>query len=151
MRTLFILAACLSLAYRTIAIPQPKEERPTPTLEDRQILGDLGKAVDGVVQGVGSGVVVGLVQGLLDQIHNALEANDRDGAIDAVKQLVPTATPTNIDGASRVIEFLGTATPSNIVEYNAHLIANGIISGSVGDLLALADGFVSGENSHSNM
>ncbi|KAH7309174.1 hypothetical protein B0I35DRAFT_471039 [Stachybotrys elegans] len=139
MRTSPFFVACLTLASQATARPEPAVKEPTPTFDERGLL-------DGVVDGV----VVNLVKGLLGQVHNALEAGDADAVLKAVKQLVPTARPTNVDGASKVIASLAKARPTNILEYGSHLIANGIISGGVEDLLQIAGGSGPAEAGSSN-
>jgi hypothetical protein len=130
-----------------LAAPQPHlAGQPTPTLQERGLLSGVVDGLDNVVDGV----VVTLVEGLLGQIHNAVQAGDRDGVLDAVKKLVPTATPTDVQSASKIIEAVAKAERTNIIEYSSHLIASGIISGSVQNLLEFAGGLASDENGYEN-
>jgi hypothetical protein len=147
-----VLSGCLAFGPLTVsAAPQSGLfSSPTENIESRGLLKGVIPGLDGVVDGVVDGIVVNLVKGLLGQIHNAIEAGDRDGILNAVKKLVPTATPTSVEGAHKVIEAVAKAKHTNILEYSSHLIANGIISGSVGDLLQYAQGVNSDKNGYAN-
>jgi hypothetical protein len=153
MKSFSILAGCIAFgSCKASAAPQPLADptgQPTPTVQQRDstlvsgVLNDL----DGIVDDV----VVNLVRGLLGQIHNAIEAGDRDGVLNAVEKLVPTATPTNVENASKIIDAIVAAEHTHILEHSSHLIANGIISSSVQDLLEYAGGPAYGKNGCENL
>lgn len=148
MKASSILAGCIAVAsYTASAAPQPElAGASSPTVQERQLLKGALDNLNGAVDGI----VVNLVKGLLGQIHNAIQAGDRDSVLNAVKKLVPTATPTNVQEASSIIEAVAKAKHTNVLEYSSHLIANGIVSGSVPDLLEFAADLGSDENGHAN-
>lgn len=117
-----IAVCCISVA----AAPSD----PRTTLQDRQL--------DGVVKGV------------LGDISNALDNEDRDGVLSALHKLQPAKTPASVEEAVSIVQAVANSSYPTVVEYSAHLIANGIISGTVEGLFDYAKGLVSDENSSDN-
>lgn len=139
----YILPAIAAWHSVVAAAPQPSRTEPGVGFEDRSL-------VDGLVGGLVGGLD-DLVGGLLDEIHDAVNDGDRDRVLSAMHSLEPTKTPDSVEHASSIVEALAaTATASTLIEFNAHLIANGIISGTVEDIFDYAEGLVSEENSSDN-
>lgn len=124
---IFVLAAAAVLSGSVSGAPQPSETVPLER---------------------------GLVSGLLNRVSDAVKDGDGDGVLDAMHGLVPTKTPKSVEEASAIIESIAaTASPSSLAEYNAQLMANGILFGTVDqlfDLFDYAEGLVSEENSFKN-
>ena len=115
-------------------------------LEERQNL------VGGLVTGV-TGTVDDLVRGLLGDLDRAVKNGDRDGALNAMRELqVSKKAPSDVEDAFTRLQTIATndEEDQNLVDYAGQLIANGLILGSVGDLFDYAKDLASAENSSKN-
>ncbi|CAJ2507113.1 Uu.00g082990.m01.CDS01 [Anthostomella pinea] len=89
------------------------------------------------------------VLGLLN-LRTALGSGNRNGVLRALEGFAPKTSPTSVAQASAVLEAITTSSPTTLPEFNARMITNGIISGSVGELFNFAQGTVTAENSKTN-
>ncbi|KAF5967618.1 lipase B precursor [Fusarium bulbicola] len=110
---------------------------------------DRRQALSGLFNGVNNALAV-TVSGLLDELGDALNKGDREKTLDTLQKLEPTKRPKNVAEALSITEKVAKSEPDNIVEYGARLIANGIVSGSMDDLLSDAQGLGSAENGNEN-
>ncbi|KAF5637952.1 lipase B [Fusarium sp. NRRL 52700] len=110
---------------------------------------DRRQALSGLFNGANNGLAV-TVSGLLDKLGDALNEGDGKQTLDTLQKLKPTIKPKNVGEASAITEKVAQSEPDNIVEYSARLIANGVVSGSVDDLLSYAQGLGSAENGNDN-
>lgn len=130
MKTSSAALAFLSLAGSAIAAPTPVD-----TLEDR-----------GLISGLLSTVVSDL-----DNVATATGALGYSSILADYKLVSQTATPTAVSQAFSTLSAIASASPSNIHAYNAELIANGLVSGSVTEIIDFVGGLLTGENSDTNI
>jgi hypothetical protein len=134
----------LSLLSGFVAVTAvPSAQRPSPHhLENRELVSGL---VGGVVDGLDD-----VVSGLLGELKQAVRQRDRDQVLDILGKIKPARNITDIDEAIKAVTEVSKSEPPNTIEYQARLVANGIITGTVSDLLDYAEGFVTGESGSNN-
>lgn len=141
MKLLASISALLAVHATASAIPS--QDRPSAQqLEDRQLVGGL---VGGVL-----GTVDKTVSGLLGSLDHAIKNGDRDGVLDILRKLKPARKITSVEEATAVMKKIADAKPKNVLEYQALLVANGLIEGTVEDLFAFVKGYASGKSGHDN-
>ncbi|THY21932.1 alpha/beta-hydrolase [Aureobasidium pullulans] len=155
MQAISIALALLSLTGSTLAVPAPVEPVPSPTvtaapsLDDRDLIGDLTGAVNGVL-----GDAVGDINSALSKVGaGQLAGNQAWSTISsALAQVTATKTQTNAASAISQLSSIHAAKPSaNLFEFVAAIAAEGLTANSVTDLLGFVDGLASGQNSMSNV
>ena len=136
MRSFATAVAGLSFSVAALAIPAPAPATsPAPTeapqLEGRDLSGLLGSVVG--------------------EITSAIAANDASSVLSALKSQTATTTVTAPSQAQSALSSIwATASPSNIIEYNALLVANGLTASSVADGIEAFSAEFSAEGSSSN-
>ncbi|KAJ1322930.1 triacylglycerol lipase [Microdochium nivale] len=95
--------------------------------------------------------VAGGIKGVLGQLTTAVSAGNAQGVITQLQNLAPEQRPGSIEEVMAALQAVTSARPATIIEYNAQLIARGILSGTVQDLLDFANGAVSAEGSSNNV
>lgn len=119
--------ALLSLAGSAIAAPAPVEK-----IEDR-------------------GLISGLLGTVIGDINAAAKAGNSSALVSAYKSCSQTATPTAVPQAMSTLSAIAAASPSSIHDFNAALIANGLVVDSVDSILTGVLGALVGENSDLNI
>ena len=138
--------AILSLCGSTIAAPAPApaaapEPTPAPAknLEERQ----LGGLLSGLA-GAESSAVAGLVSAVSAGLGTA-------SVLSSLKAVTATGTPTAPSQAINALSSIhATASPTNILEYDALLVAQGLTSQSIAEGLDAILGELTAENSDTN-
>lgn len=95
--------------------------------------------------------VAGGINGVLGQLTTAVSSGNAQGVITQLQNLAPEQRPGSIEEVMAALQAVTSARPATIIEYNAQLIARGILSGTVQDLLDFANGAVSAEGSSNNV
>jgi hypothetical protein len=103
----------------------------------------------GLIGGI-TGPADKLTSHLLGSIGDATNVGDRERVIDLLRTLEPKRSPSTMEEAIAIIEKIYESGADNIIERQAQLIANGLISGTVEDFFEYASGFAEGENRHDN-
>jgi hypothetical protein len=147
MRLTPIVWSLLCVSHHAAAAPYFFESQPMPTLDDRSLLKGFRKFLGGIA-GVAFDDAVG---GLLQQVESAVNAGDRDALLNAMQNLKPTASPTNVEDASSAIKAVAMERPSSLFEFNSKLVANGIIFGTMPEILGNTKNSRTGENSNQNV
>ncbi|KFA81208.1 hypothetical protein S40288_07527 [Stachybotrys chartarum IBT 40288] len=147
MRLTPIVWSLWCVSHHAAAAPYFFERQPMPTLDNRSLLKGFRKFLGGIA-GVAFDDAVG---GLLQQVESAVNAGDRDALLNAMQNLKPTASPTNVEDASSAIKAVATERPSSLFEFNSKLVANGIIFGTMPEILGNAKDSRTGENSNQNV
>lgn len=132
----------VSLGYTGVGLAAPYTPNGASDIGKRQ-------ALNGIFNGVNNALAV-TVSGLLDELGDAMNKGDREKTLDTLQKLKPTKKPKSVADASSITERVAKSEPGNIVEYSARMIANGIVSRSIDDLLSYAQGLGSAENGNDN-
>jgi hypothetical protein len=145
MKVSSILAVAVG-AYTTTAAPRPQVvEQPASAVQPRQLR-------DGIASNFGAPVdnnAVDFVKDQLAKIRNAIDQRNSEAALNSMKMLVPAVKPTNVEQAFKVMEAVGNEHP-NLIQYMSHMVANGLVSGSVADLMADNDSSGAGPGGSGN-
>lgn len=96
-------------------------------------------------------LVTGLLGDVVQDIDSALQAGQWSSVLSNLRKATPTATPTAIPQAFSTLSSIHAASPSSLYDYDAALVANGLVSGTVDSLLSFVQGALTGENSDANM
>ena len=90
------------------------------------------------------------VSSLLGDLKQAVRRRDRSKVVDILGNIKPTRNITDINEAIKAVTEVSKSDAPNLIEYQARLVANGIITGTVSDLLDYAEGLVTGESGSNN-
>lgn len=90
------------------------------------------------------------ISGALDAIQDALKTGDRNEVLGVLKGLEPKSTPTSLEEASSTLEDIAKSSSSNIFDMFGQMVGNGLISGTVLDLINYGYGIVTGESGWDN-
>lgn len=96
-------------------------------------------------------LITGVLSSVVADVNNALSAGDWSSVLSQLTKATPTATPTAVSQAFSTLSSIHAASPSNLYAYDAALVANGLVSGSIDSLLSFVEGGLTGENSDANM
>ena len=138
------LSFLFSLLSGLVAVSAvPGAQKPAPhDLENRQL-------VSGLLGGVTNGLD-DAVSSLLGDLKQAVRRHDRSKVVDILGNIKPTRNITDINEAIKAVTEVSKSDAPNLIEYQARLVANGIITGTVSDLLDYAEGLVTGESGSNN-
>lgn len=134
------LLLCLPLAHAAAV----------PATQPRADLIDRDPQLSTVIGGIAGEVIPGAIGGALQQLSTAISAGNLQGVLTQIRNLAPAKRPGSVDETRSILQSLSQRKPATILDYDALLIANGVLSGNVDGLFNFAQGAVSGAGGSNN-
>jgi len=121
-----------------------------PAVRPRSDLVERDPQLGTVIGGIVGEVIPGAIGSTLQQLSTAISAGNLQGVLTQIRNLTPAKRPGSVDETRSILQAIGQKKPATILEYNALLIANGVLSGNVEGLFDFAQGVVSAAGGSNN-